>query len=452
MSWHNEDSTVEQILFGLTAHGGIGPVDWSGGLRQQDVHDWDARLNRYNRLSPTYIQSEQWVPDEAFSYFEYPDGSAALLARFRSGEVGRNNSHALIGPARALAPYALYLSDWDGWRREPVRGQLSPASREKWAQLVARWQDSALLSAGEYRAPLRNLVRAVLATEPTYFAVLNHPRPLPLLTLARGVLGPVLPDFPWTFSTYEVSDTSSEASPQIPGAPRFWCVRSRPDSGLTERHRVEVDEPINDDDYAALAMELVDAYLKDPSQFEADVNRKLAHSRGHAERVADLLNGTRPPMWSQPVYRSEPPMQQYAPRPAHEPQPLRPNPEPWTGAGMYGNPQPAQPVVGNRGRRSAGPVDVHGILDLLARDDLPLVARQSYVRDLHRLWDDDDGHYQNFDKMLRRFEARLRLQGLALAIAVLISVLTAFLTWVFWPSPVSSPSSQGITVTEGGGR
>ncbi|SMD27612.1 hypothetical protein [Kibdelosporangium aridum] len=470
MTGPNEDTAIEQILFGLTGKGGIGPVTWSGGLRQQDVLDWDARLNRYNRLSPTYIRSEQWMPDEAFSYFEYPDGSAALLARFRSGEVGRNNSHALIGRAQALAPYALYLSEWDGWRREHAGQQLLPARRDKWSHLVTRWQDTALLNAGHYRAALMNLVRAVLATHSAYFAVLNHPDPLPLLTLARGVLGPVLPEFTWTFSTYEVSDTSSEASPQIPGAPRFWCVRSRPDSGVTERQRVEVDEPINDDQYAALAMELVDAYLKDPSQFEADVTHRLSHSRGHEARVADLLNNGTRTVWSQPAYRGEPPMQeQRVPRPSHDPQPRQPNPEPWTasatGSGLYGNysnPQPAPPVGENRGRRGAmrpaGSLDVHGILDLLGTDDLPVAARQSYVGELRKLWDDDHGHDVNVGRVLRRFEARQRLQGVALAVAVLVSVLTAFLTWVFWPAPVSPPPPQGVTVTvtppvrtEGGG-
>jgi hypothetical protein len=458
MTRHQEDSDVEQILFGLTGKG-IGPLGWSSGLNPDDVRRWDTLLSRYNRLSPTYIRSAPWLPDRAFSYFEFQDGSAALLARFRTRELGRNNSHALVGKASALAPYAMFLSEWDGWRQQPDERPLMSVSQDRWYHLRTRWIDDALLSAGTHRVALATLVRAVLATHSAHFAVLNHEDPLPLLTLTRGVLDPVLSaagdEFSWTYSTYEVSDTIPEASPQVQEAPRFWCVRSRPDSGETERCRVEVDQAIEDDRFAALAMDLVEEFCKDPSQFRSDVDDRLARVRGRQARIAELLQ--------EPRTRSKPPHP--SPKVAHRQsaQESSPRPdarEPWRGA----SPQVARPHQGNpdpvNHRRErhwlAGPIrlaktdvltDVHGILDELTKDGLSPDVRRTNVEKLRKIWDSEDRHYVNAGRMLRRFEGRLRRHGLALALTVVISFLTAFMTWIFWPVPVPPPSPVVVTVT-----
>jgi hypothetical protein len=462
MTRYRDETSIEQLLFGFTDR--LDVTAWSRGLPDHAVHLWSNRLSVYNRLSPTSIESEFWTPDEAFSYFEFSDGQAALLARFSHTDNGRNKSHALVGPTPVLAPFAMSLSEWQGWHRRQGDLPLQPVDQRDWHQLRTRWLDDAQASVESNRLPLTNLVRAVLAEEATHFTVLNHPDPLPMLTLVQDILDPILSpsggEFRWTYSTYEHSDTTAESSPRTVESPRFWCVRVRPESGESERCRVDVDQRPPDDHSTALAIDLVQQYIAAPSQFAIETRSRLKQFRDRRARIGALLGSPKPTrVVHAPVMA---PTQRFG---KDELVQERPSPPVATGPVAPLAPPPAPYVLTNRSRASrrkrpwaASPrtlvidnqqTDAHGLLDQLAKGDLTLEARRKNVEDLRRLWDDEDGYYGNSGRSLRRFEARLNLYGLALGVAIFISVLTALVTWIAWPTPVIVPATSLVTVTVG---
>ncbi|GLZ39070.1 hypothetical protein [Actinokineospora sp. NBRC 105648] len=281
---------IEQIQFGFGAKG-ITPVNWSAGLSNKQVDDWNERLDRYNRLTPSTVDGRSQVPSRAFSYFEFDDDTAALLARF-AAEPGRGPSHALVGRTRDLAGYAHSLSEWDGWQPNSDVGELRAPVSTQWDQLRTDWLGAAQDHARRDRSALVQVVRGVLVGPGLHHTVLNHPDPLPVLTLVREILEPVLSTalerYPWTYSSYEATDSIPAASPATVGAPRFWCLRTHPASGETKRSRIDVALPLVSDEYAGIATGLVETYLADPVRYAWEIHDRLSGETHRGARVRML--------------------------------------------------------------------------------------------------------------------------------------------------------------------
>ncbi|HEV8559475.1 MAG TPA: hypothetical protein VGR06_24300 [Actinophytocola sp.] len=481
MTYYDQDASVEQILFGLTPKGGLGVKKYSVGLTPDAADKWDNRLSSYNRLSPTAIGQKQWVPDRAFSYFEFADGWAALLARFNTGESGRNNSHALVGPSPALGAYAMFLSGWDRWYDRDPGHTLGSVSPYDWQHLVTTWTDHVRIRARDHRAALNSLVREVLLGEAEHYTVLTDTDsdPLVLLTLARSVLDPVLSSqaqrFSWTFSTYERSDTDPEASPYADGSPRFWCLRSLPTSGQSGRRRVLVDPTVEDDLHAGFAAELITQYLNDPSRYPQLVEDQLAGITDARTRIAKLLTNfekgqphiSRPaepvvnhlpartpdqPRVAAPVLAGQRgPTEVYTPPPAVPPAaPRRPS---YPGGGR---------VTEEKPRKRGGQRPAHVVFEELGDGrNLDPDQRSDLIGELRVLWQTNDPYEHNARLMMLHFEKRVtRLEIvilLVMAAAVLITSLAVVtaqreITVPTQPTaPVSVPANGTPQSPTGGG-
>ncbi|WP_143060632.1 hypothetical protein [Amycolatopsis tolypomycina] len=277
----------------MIPRGGIGVVDHSPEIPAVRAEEWDGRLNKHNRLTPTFGQNGPQLPDRAFSYLEFRDGTAALLARFGGVTSGRNNSHALVGPAATLRPHALFLSEWDGWLDGARPMPLRPPHAEEWRHLKAPWLNRAEAAAHADPARLTALVRSMLSRQDVYLTLSGFPEPLLLLTAAHEVLDPALSTvhdpFDWTYSTYEDSDTRPEASPQVEGAPRFLCVDELPTSGETGRERLGGSDAPPHDSYTDTASALVEHYLKDPRRHRQALDTLLARAHDRSRRLAVIM-------------------------------------------------------------------------------------------------------------------------------------------------------------------
>jgi hypothetical protein len=469
MSSYSHDKPVEQILFGWTAKGGLGPTRHSIGLTDHEVDRWADRLSKYSRLSPTYIDHRAWVPPRAFSYFEFADRTAALLARFDNGESGRNNSHALVGPAATLGRHAFVLSNWNGWVAEDPISALPSVDQRDWPHCASRWQDTARLEMQAKRPGLVVLVREVLLGDATHFTVRvgTEDDPLPLLTLVRDVLDPVLSlpvaEFEWTFSTYEESDTLHEASAQEDGAPRFWFVRSLPTSGLTDRRRVRIDETAEDDPHGALAADLVTNYLRQPEEYRAIIRDKLTGAVDPARRVARLLEDFE----RQPRHRSVPERSVFV----AETVPATVSTSSGGTSSVSASPRTegfaAQSAVstsdgqvgrrygdggntansGSRGR-VALPSDVDELLTKLYNGrGLMQEDVRRHVAELRKLWESEKPYEIKVQRMVGRVDKRLVLHDRILLVVTAGLVLVAFLVFATAQREVSVPTPPTVTVT-----
>jgi hypothetical protein len=459
MTYYDHEGSVEQILFGLTLKGGLGVRKYSLGLGPDTVDKWDSRLSRYNRLSPTAVGQKQWVPDRAFSYFEFADGGAALLVRFNSGESGRNNSHALVGPSPTLGPYAMFLSGWDRWYDRDPGHTLGSVDPYDWEYLVTAWTDHVRIQARDIRAALNSLVREVLLGEAEHYTVLTEtiPDPLVLLTLARNVLDPVLSsparNFNWTFSTYERSDTDPEASPYEDGSPRFWCLRSLPTSGQSGRQRVLVDPTVEDDLHAGFAAELITQYLNDPSQYPRRVEDELAGITDARTRVAKLLTNFEK---GQPRTRSPQPVVNHLPTSSPE-QPRVPAP---VVAGQRGpsevyTPPPAVPpapprrpsypgggrVIEEKPRKRGGQRPAHVMFEELGDGrNLDPDRRSDLIGELRVLWQTNDPYEHNARLMMLQFENRVRRLEIVILLVMAAAVLITSLAVVTAQREITVPT------------
>jgi hypothetical protein len=431
-----QGSDVDQILFGLTPKGGLGIRQYSLGLTDHQVDLWADRLGKYNRLTPTFVDHRPWVPRQAFSYFEFADGTAALLARFKTGESGRNSSHALVGSAKVLGPSAMALSTWDRWCAGDAGAALPRVNPNDWSNCETWWQDKVQLDSRNRTMAGIALVREVLlGGEATHFTVLaDIDEPLPLLALARTVLDPVAAKFgeaSWTFSTYEESDTTLAASSQTDGAPHFWFVRALPTSGQTDRRRVLIDQRPDDDAYSGLAAELVTNYLQNPSGYPATIEEELYGISRFEDRVARLLD--RYPRSRVPV-------------PAREPAPLLPAVEEPHVSMEEGRHAGGMAVT----RKQPAPrsMDVDQLLTTLYEGDgLTRQETCDYVTELRNQWNSRNPYVANVTHMVNRVEKRLTLHERVLGVAVVGLVLVALLAFLTARREVSVPTPPTVTVT-----
>ncbi|EOD67118.1 PqqD family protein [Amycolatopsis vancoresmycina] len=403
---------VEQILFGLTPQGGLGVTAASRGVDYQARTAWNSRLNKYNRLNPTFGPEGAWVPSRAFSYFEFGNGDAAVLARFDTDRDGRNSSHALVGPAGVLAPHAMFLSRWPGWRQD-AREPLCVEDPAAWNALREPWLAEACDAVGADYGTLLLLLESVLSDDDDeYLTVFGHRNPLPFLTIAKEILDPVLSTpgdrFAWTFSTYEDSDTRREASPANDGAPRFWCVLRLPESGETARRRVGAGGPAGESPVSALVRELAEQYSADPEAYRKDVRARLDGQHRRDRRLTALTQETPA---RDPLPPATPPSVPEHRRPAETPR--------VTGA------EPVAVLFDRLDRAQQTEADRAALQRI--RAEWAVLTRQSNIA--------------------RRLENQLHVQARVLGVALAISVLTMLLTLVFWPRPAAPAPPAPLTVT-----
>ncbi|PPK65385.1 hypothetical protein V5P93_005836 [Actinokineospora auranticolor] len=317
---HDGHLGVKQIHFDF---GGGGPVPRVGtpDLPPREAARWEAKLRRFTRLTPIHRgDSRPWVPDRAFSYVKFHDNTAALLARFRSSESGLDAAHAVLGDPVDLDPFAMYVAHWSGWPADsdPDPDGFPPVRADSWRRLREDWRARAREEAeARWSTTARNLVEAVLTHQASSYTLVLDDDPLPVLTVVREVLDPVLSTmdhrFGWTYSTYDHSDTIPGADAAGSGSPRFWCLRQPPDAGVTTRVRVTDQPPTGGDAVASLASSLVAEYFRAPDDYARATNERLVGLNTRDERVLALLDGGRrrastpPPSGQQRRQRAKPP-------------------------------------------------------------------------------------------------------------------------------------------------
>lgn len=416
---------LDQILFGLSREGGIGPLQVSAGLDWPSARMWDARLSRFYRLTPTNHNGDgrPWAPQRALSFLQFSDGKAALITRFEnSDDPGRNNSHAVLGSAHALATFAPFVSGWNGWIPAPDGRGFHEVEIAQWHELRVAALDAARADLVAHQVAVVNLVRAVLADDTAYFAPITREDPLPLLVLAREILDPVLStghaDYDWTFSTYEDTDTTSPASPNVDGSPRFWCLRGT-GYGESHRQRVDVGQRLDDDAVTQLAVDLVSRYAQDPSTYPTAIKRAVSGLSGRAERVRELLGSAEPAQGRVKTAVVEQPAQEV---------------------------RVAKHAVADSAGDGPG---VEETLLELERKDLGVGDRRFLVRHLRVLLAQKDPMGHEVRQRLDRFDRRLDAQRVALGVAVAVLFVVALLSWLVRPAPeVTTIRMPGSTVVQ----
>ncbi|MGX7825421.1 hypothetical protein ACTG9Q_10035 [Actinokineospora sp. 24-640] len=416
---------LDQILFGLSREGGIGPLQVSAGMDWPSARMWDARLSRFYRLTPTNHNGDgrPWVPQRALSFLQFSDGKAALIARFgdTDDDPGRNNSHAVLGPAHSLATFAPFVSGWSGWIPVADGRGFHEIDFADWHELRMGALDAARAELAVHQVAVVNMVRAVLADDAAYFAPITRDEPLSLLILAQEILDPVLSTghsaYDWTFSTYEDSDTTSPASPNVDGSPRFWCLRGT-GYGESHRQRVDVGQRLDDDAVTQLAVDLVARYAEDSSTYPTAIRRAVSGLSGRAERIQRLMGSGEPaPVRVKAAVVEEPAQEVRAPK-------------------------PVQVGVGD------GPGLEETLLEL-ERKDLTVGDRRFMVRHLRVLLAQKDPLGYDVRQRLDRFDRRLDAQRGALGVAVAVLFVIALLGWVWRPVPVvTTIRMPGSTVVQ----
>jgi hypothetical protein len=429
--------SVEQILFGFD--GALRALHWSAALSRDEVNRWSNRLERYLRLSPTGIGEKRVCPGRAFSYFEFDNGEAALLARFDREGDGRNTSHALLGTVESLGPYATSLAEWGEWMAVGPRTELPSADRAQWENLRSRWRDDLRLrpQPEEWFDVLTLVVGAIRrGRDVGYYSIaldVDEVQALAVMTVLRGVLEPLLSQPPkggWTFSTYERYDSDNEASPYVAGAPTFWFVRAY--HGATDRQRISLSALALTDDEMAAARDLVMTYLDDPDGYEWELARRR---QGGAHRAAVVAPGVDAPANLHETVRVGSAPQTQIPSIRVDD---RPPDEQLRWAPGHGWAEPAP-------RNSVG--DPLAIIDALRRGDMS--PKQRYEL-LDQLTESVITLKQQVPPVpWRRFETALWV----MVVALLITITVVFIS-ILVPNDVSSPTpgrtSNVITSKPGG--
>lgn len=283
MTEPRQDDHVHQAFFGWSYEAGqLTLLDDTFGHEAAGTR-WLHSLGNFLRLQRV---DEAELPAQALSYFAFADGWAAVLRRVARGySPGRNNSHALIGPASVLTvPVALGLEGWQEWRSEPpsepmrcldatyVTGfgvaaerRLRPLAKERERDLVA-------VLARLLDCPERPL--SIVGCPDRYrLAVVWGLREAADGYLRRNGL-----TLPWTFSTHEHRHDDA-----IDGLPAIVFLSASPQGvGQADRTIVDLGLPETVGYHSDLAQELV---------------RSLLHGAPapHDERVAQVVGSRRTP-------------------------------------------------------------------------------------------------------------------------------------------------------------
>jgi hypothetical protein len=258
------DETVHQAYFGWSHDGrGLTVLGYSFS-NEADAEQWLQRLKTHIRLQPVRGTDP---PSHALSYLEFKDGNVAVLRRIASGySEGRNDSHALIGPADVLdVPLALGLGEWNGWEDRPpskrfiqtvpVRQLPSPTSTtQRLRPLVERFED-------ELRAVLTRLLddpgellSVIGCADENRLAMVWALRE----TADRYVRERFGVNRRWSFSTYEHRHDNT-----VVGLPEIVFLPAKQEGApQVDRATVDLTRPPATSRNLDLAAQLVDQFLR----------------------------------------------------------------------------------------------------------------------------------------------------------------------------------------------
>ncbi|GLZ41754.1 hypothetical protein [Actinokineospora sp. NBRC 105648] len=262
---------VHQLVWGRPENGP--PTTRASAGFEASAVRWQELLTRYVRIAPVRVDGVQWAPAEAFSYLEFGD-QGALVRRSASPVTGWTSCHCLIGSVAALRPLSVGLTTWAGWLTGAPTGVLMPLSAKSLL-------DECHLLGKLVRAEVEALVQVLLA-EPTALVsvVAAESDPVRLVAAARAALDPR--PVPWTYSTYQHTDTSPEGA----APPQIVFLPSLPVSGATLRRRVSTATVREHSEAARLAHNLAERYLSSLDDSPAPVEVRLG---AEAAAVADRI-------------------------------------------------------------------------------------------------------------------------------------------------------------------
>ncbi|WP_143264072.1 hypothetical protein [Amycolatopsis kentuckyensis] len=268
MSDSRSPGQVHQAFFGWSYEDKALTLRAHSFPRQGDAQRYYRRLEPHIRLRPV---GDRPLPATALSYFVFDDGTAAVLRRVVDGNsVGRNNSHALIGPSALLGvEVALALGDSPEWRSRvwqdevPAGYQLPPLPADVCTV------DSA--AADRLAEPLVGLERDLVAVltrllddpaAPLSVIGCRERDRLTMVWALRSVADSYLCDRlgvrrQWSFSTYEIRHDVS-----IAGLPEIVFLPEKPSSvGVVQRTTVDLGKGAAVGSNNELAAQLVEAWL-----------------------------------------------------------------------------------------------------------------------------------------------------------------------------------------------
>ncbi|WIX92965.1 hypothetical protein [Amycolatopsis sp. DG1A-15b] len=246
--------------------------------------------------------SGQPLPATALSYFEYDDGTAALLRRVVDGNsVGRNNSHALIGPADLLSvEVALALGDSPAWRSRVWRDEVPDGHPLPSLSAEVCTMDSAAAGRRAETSPglERDLVTVLtrLLDAPDRALSIIGCRDRDRLSMVRALRSAA--DFylreqlgvcrQWSFSTYE---SRHEAS--VVGLPEIVFLPAKPPSvGDVQRTTVDLGKEPAGSQNRVLAVQLIDDWLADVPYAETRQSARVT--------PLPVPSGSEPPDFARP--------------------------------------------------------------------------------------------------------------------------------------------------------
>jgi hypothetical protein len=254
---------VDQAGFGFSHEKrGVRLLDHSF-TSEEDVQKWKVRLIDHVRIVPT---GDPPGPDTAWSYFQFRDGTAALLRRLGSGHSsGRNDSRALIGSSGSLTVsvalgFACTLGD------RLAGGELS---RPETARVLVDAESCVFPydvheCARAWHSFLVPVIAGILGEPGRPLSIIGFPDDTRLI--AVGVVRAVVGDqglerygvLPFTsFSTYEHShDTSVEGLPDL-----IFLNKVPSDPGPVERVVVDVQRDAGQGPHLEEAKRILDRFV-----------------------------------------------------------------------------------------------------------------------------------------------------------------------------------------------
>jgi hypothetical protein len=287
--------------FKLDDHAG-----WSG---------WEGKLKLYARLLSESAAARP--PAESFTHIVFPDNTAALLRRFaRTGDVGRNTAHALVGPSELINTLLPVLSCWRGWYDDaPQSMKLDPVPLTAF--------DPAERSTVDVSALVPILATALEHPRSTY-SVIGFPADPRQRLAAMLLLREVMPARDWTFSTHEMNDADKENLPKL-------IFLSAPPSGQqpAQHGRIRIDlngkaatgsawvsaatrlltraQPAQDDEVIPVAEEVPDTEREQHSEPDTEVARAPVTEKLTAMPPVRVSTSTTKPV-RPPAHRSVRPL------------------------------------------------------------------------------------------------------------------------------------------------
>ncbi|MEU4245883.1 hypothetical protein AB0F15_00560 [Amycolatopsis sp. NPDC026612] len=256
-------NAVQQAFFGWSHDDNGLTVLAHSFLQREDAQRYHRRLEPHLRLRPV---GDNAVPAMALSYFDFGDGTAAVLRRVHTGHsIGRNDSHAFIGPSEVLnVRTALSLGESPLWKDKVSPGYQMPGLSAN----LFTGGDAAIEELFHRSVQLETELVVVLSrlldqpTAPLSVIGLRDRDRLPMVWALAAAADLYLRDELrlarlWSFSTYEDRhDASVDRLPEIVFLPE------KP-SSIAPVHRTIVDlgkEPTASAN-EAVAAQLIEAYF-----------------------------------------------------------------------------------------------------------------------------------------------------------------------------------------------